>query len=681
MLFEKIFHNLHRKKYLLVIKASAMMLFYTGSPMLVYPQADSLVYRGAYRIGGDLAGKAEYSYRMHQQDTVKNGPFSFQYFIERFREADSVQGIAYRGYFSDNQKHGDWLYNAKQLTISGAAEAENSRIFFAASGTEFIVNTQFTRGKANGFHELIDRTVVDSEPTDTTFYSQLQYENGHVNGQLRGFTADMHVTGQFDEEGFPNGDWIFTHQIDSGRTIEELRVYDHGFFSKHYYKIADEILEIKHIGFDTLARSGLGLLTRFPTNSAYFRALDYTGVVMDTTAFEDIGFVGMQRYISRANAYLQQVFMGPANHEGKNVWTAVDGSDTIGPIRVKISKFAFSEDELLINRENEKVMRETKSLITHFLEDPNTQLGRYANQELAFYYEVLRLFDERIDLISPLITFLADSASEYVDHEAILKHNAVAITYPDTVSYTFQDRAEHRHYPFPPGPANFKTADFNTYLKLVLDHVGNIIREAEKAGLNHRAESDLHESEKTLVALRDSISRHFADTSQAEDYNALHRDISGPVLAYIESAFQAYGAMSTYQRILSVDSVAACFQQFLDLYGQLVTQHTKLVSLDAEYMRSVWNAYTFTYMEERVKERLYTAFDQVMLPHLWHVFKTNLGCEGMSQQLAAIDELLARMAALRLQDTRQLEQQIRRSPKEAQAYLALLELKGGAYGQ
>lgn len=661
------------------LRISCLLVIFSAMTSLSDLQAQEVpfVFRGEYPINDSLVGQAVYSYRLDQQDTVKNGPFTFQRFIERYDEIDSVKGIVYQGNFADNLKDGAWQYGAKELTISGAATARESRIVYEASGGEFLVNTNFNAGKAHGFHELVTREIIDSEPTDTSFYVRLQYEEGHVGGHLTGFTNHMNVEGQFDGEGFPNGDWVFNHQVEDGRTIQEIRHFDHGLFSRHYYKTEDELLEIKRIGFDTLTQSGLGLLTRLPADSAYFRALDYTDVVMDTETLAKVeDFGGAQRYLSRANAFLQRVFMGPADHLGKNVWASLEGSDSIPPISVKISKFTFSDEEIFLNKENNKVLRETKSLITHFFDDPNTQVGKYADSELGYYYQVLEIYNERLDLLSPLITFLADQASEYVDHKAILQHKAADIVYPDTVVYEFQDEVAQRHYVFPPDLTTFSIAHINEHLTMVLEDVSSAISQMEETIEEYQAESNLKIAQGELVLLRDSVFYLFSHVDTSLQYNALHGKLRESVQANVESAFKSFSAMDPYHRILAVDSLKVCFQHFSRLYYQLVSQQDRLDELDREYTRSVWNPYTFTYMEERVKERLYTAFEEILFPYLWDEFESNLTCGDLPTGLQRIDGLLDRMAELRLQDTRELERSIRKSQKDPEAYLSLLGLKG-----
>lgn len=633
-------------------------------------------YQGRYVLRDSLVGVADFEYRLQQGDTIKDGRFIFRHFVEHYRETDSIHGLVLDGNFRNALKHGPWKYAFRRYAVAGEAQTTGGQIVYDASGTEWLINANFHNGRAHGDYELVIRRIAESRPVDTSFYSKVHYHDGHITGRLIGFTRNMRVEGQFDEEGFPNGDWLFTHRTGSGRSIQELRHYDHGFFSKHYYKLDDHLLEIRHIGFDTLAKSGRGLLTRFPATRAYFRALGYTNVVMDTTAISGvIDIDSSQQYISRANEFLERVFIRPAGYRDSNVWHGAGGSDPVPPIRVKVSKFSFSEAETYLNQSNERLLTEVQSLIDDFFDNPNTEMGRFTNEDLSRYYEVLSIYRDRLNQIAPVIRFLADEASEYVDHDAILAHNAVDIHYPDTVRYAFQNEKLSSRHPFPPAPTAFNAGTLNEHLTSVFDDVSAIISRMEGTLDDYQAQSDLKEKERKLVSLRDSVIQRFNNATQRGDYNQLHREMRDSVQRFIDTSFKEYAALDIYQRLLAVDSLQHCYSEYLGLYHALVDYNSRLEQLDQQYTRSIWNPYTFTYMDERVKERLYRAFEETVLPYVWENARRQLSCDGLSTRLNPLEQLLNRMAELRQEDTKTLENHLRKSRNDVHKCLELMGLR------
>lgn len=662
--FRKLFRNRH------------FYIFIFCLTVAISSVAQQRQYSGNFRLPGAEQGTAVFDYYLLGGDTVKNGNFRFQQFIEHFQDSDTIRGFVLNGAFQHNIKNGSWRYVSRNFTISGNPQALDARVVYDVTGQEFLINSNFEEGRAHGVYEILDRALVESQPLDTSFYARFGYRNGAVSGGLAGSTNDLQAEGQFDDEGFPDGDWIITHLSDTLPRTIEIRRYDHGFFSKHFFQIDDDLYEIKHIGFDTLARSGSGLLTRLPVTSTYFRALDYTNIVMDTMAIRQFFDHGdFQQLISRTNHFLERVMVNPAFHGGENVWTKIEGSAPIQPMRIKISKHSFSAEESSLNKSSERYLTEALSLIRNFLNNPNVQIGRFSQEKLAFHVKLLELYESRLTALSPVVHFLADEASEYVDHNAILRHNEVDISYPGQVIYDFGDAPKTGEYTFPPAIDSFTIHQINMHLELVFEDVNKLVGESAPYLEQLMVQSNLNDKEQLLIQQKDSVLNIFADMGSSDAYRGLHRDIRTSVEEQIDRTFKSYSALSSQRRLLEIDSMARCYEQYLEVYDKLTDFDNRLREIDIEYTRSVWNAYTYTYMEERVKERLYRAFEEVILPHHIHRLMSHRSCDHLYQDMDRIDRLLRRMMALRMEDTKNLERQLRRAPKTVEAYLAILGLE------
>lgn len=639
----------------------------------LHSQSSRQMFEGKYKAFDSVSGSAVFEYRLIDQDTIKDGQFSFQHFIEHYQQTDSIYGFELNGNYSHDVKNGPWQFVSRNIAITGNVKASGSQVLYDASGREYLVSALFENGVVNGDYIFLQRRIEASNPVDTFFYSRTSYSNGTITGSLEGFTDRLKVRGQFDNDGFPDGNWFFLHKTDDGY-LEEIRYYDHGFFSRHYYKINNRLVEVKHIGFDTLAKSGRGLLTRLPATDTYFRALDYTNIVMDTSAISrHVNTDSSGRYISRANAFMKKVFMHPGRYNSIDIWREVGQNNPVPPIRIKISKFSFTEEELLQNRDNEKLLAEIQSLLEAFFKNPNTETGRFNNRELGKYYSVLDIYRSRINSIAPVINFLADSASEYVNHDAILQHNAVPIVYPQRVEYTFENEEISDVYNFPPSLSAFKSESLHKHMTIVFEDITSVVKHIESAFSEYQAQSALTVAESRLIALRDSVIHLFSD-SITNAKNRLITSIKPAATMEIERSFKLYAASPVMVRLRTIDSVEYCFAGYADMYATLIHFQDLLREIDQEYTRSVWNAYTYTYMEERVKERLYNVFDREVFPHMWKELEANLSCDKLSVALYNIDRLLQRMLELRMEDTKDLERKMRRVKRDMAAYITLLNL-------
>lgn len=673
--FFMLFYEADFRKYLFCFTLLSVVFLATSS---VLAQESPSRYEGKYVYADSIWGNAVYQYRTEDRDTIKQGEFTFESVDERFEEEHTVSGISVSGNYADNLKEGAWEYTHQELTLTGMAKLRGSTIGYDANGTEFLIHANFQRGKAHGDYEMVQRRVAQSKPTDTLFYAKLQYQNGESTGSFSGFVPGMEVTGQFDEEGFPNGDWLIAHHSDSGENMEELRRYDHGFFLKHFYKMDDDLVEIKHTGFDTVATSGLGLLTHIRARPAYFRALDYTPIVMEHVAEDEAQEIlpldTVQAYIVEANAFLERVFVRPAIYREKDVWKAAGGSESVLPTKLKIREFSFSPEVSSLNQDNEILLRETQTLIQSVIENPNMEVTRFADQEVGFYYEVLGIYLQNLEQAKPVVDFLADIASEYVNHDEILAHNVRQISYSGTVEYPYQDSIRTRPYTFPPALTATDTRALNEHLKLVYADVNTILSQLENAVKGYEVKSELMTNEQELISLRDTVIRVFNNTDSNDTYNELHESVRDSVRHFVERSFAAYAEGDSYQRISRVDSIQRCFSYFLKFYEELSIYHENLDKLEQEYIRRVWNPFTFTHMEERVKKRLYDAFEEEIFPYLWKDVKSNISCGRLPGKIQNLKTLLERMAELRWQDTKALERELRRARNDVPRYLEILDL-------
>lgn len=673
--FSMFFDEIYVKKYLLYFLLSLTTFAVAHSTIAQeYPAH----FEGKYIYADSISGNATYQYRMEGGDTIKHGAFTFESIEERFEDNHSVEGISLQGYYHNNLKDGAWHYAHQRLALTGTATLRGSNIGYNANGTEFLVNAYFQKGKIHGDYEMVKRTVVQSNPADTLFYAKLQYVNGQTTGTFLGFTREMEVTGQFDDDGFPDGDWLFAHRSDSGKKMQELRRYDHGFFSKHFYKMDDGLVEIKHTGFDTVVRSGLGLLTHLQANPTYFRALDYTPIVMEHATIDKgqsiLPLDTVQAYIVQANAFLERVFIEPAVYRGKDIWKEIGGSESVAPVKLKIRQFAFSPEESSFNQDNEKLLNETQSLIYTVIDNPNIEVTRFADQEVGFYYEVLEIYRKNLEQASPVVHFLADTASEYVDHNAILSHNVRQISYPQAVEYRYHDETQTREYTFPPELIATDTRVLHEHLKAVYSDVENIVKKLEGAVQDYEVQGELTQKERELISLRDTVIRLYNNTDSNDGYNALHESLRENVQYFMERSFADYAKQDGFQRVTKVDSMQNCYRYFLTTYEALIGYQETLEKLDREYTRRVWNPFTFTHMEERVKSRLYNAFENLLLPYIWEDIQANVSCVALPYKLRNVDRLLKRMIELRWQDTKEMERKIRRARNDVHTCLEILDL-------
>lgn len=179
------------------------LILFILSAVVQFGSAQTLkTYRGLYE-----GGQATYTYYENENgERVKHGKFTFN-------KHDSNFGFSYKvsGSYKNNMKDGQWTYNLKGLEIS-----------------KIVIN--FTDGDMNG---PISRTYYsrDGKVRRTECY---QMKNYRVTGIVKDAeekslfnSVPWTLTGQFDDDGYPDGIWTKNY-ITDGNIFIDTEKYIHG---------------------------------------------------------------------------------------------------------------------------------------------------------------------------------------------------------------------------------------------------------------------------------------------------------------------------------------------------------------------------------------------------------------------------------------------------------------------
>jgi hypothetical protein len=113
-------------------------------------------------------------------------------------------------------------------------------------------------------------------------------------------------------------------------------------------------------------------------------------------------------------------------------------------------------------------------------------------------------------------------------------------------------------------------------------------------------------------------------------------------------------------KIENLELLNSCFKSFIELYEVLDEFPKQQKELDSLYTRTVWNPFTYTDMDEVVKERIYNAYNKVLFPHLMNEVENQISCETIDKILHDIPAVIERLKQLRNEDTKDIEKELRR---------------------
>lgn len=638
----------------LIKHATLLMLFLSVG---LYAQKEGSVADVPFTLKGDtVSGKASYEFTISKKDTVINGSFSFIKVLEKSSLKNGVNAVSFEGTFEKGQKNDAWTFSNKQLFPGETFVIDDYSVKFPANGEEFLIHGNFDRSRANKEWKVIRHRLTFGAPSDTTHMSRAAFSGGHISGAFRAQINGVDINGSFNSKGELDGRWTVIHKEEEWK---DERVYNNGFLMHHTVTKDDEEYAIKHIGLrdhDTATdQSALSYV-------AYNRDIFAFSQMLDSTLSDSLQ-KRIRKDAFKASELCAQSLQSFTHLDSFDVWGSLPGKNSIQTGVITVNNYPLSEQERenidLINQKNDTLRSEIK----RFFRQPQIELGKHGSEEFAFYHAVLGEYKKRLSLLDSINKNLQKEALTHFHRDSILRFIVPSVDFPPNVVFEFNESQTKKDHAFPKGIAPYKCNidSIHRFFKSALDDVRNSVQKTDDMIRRLEKQTALSEYEETLVDKRDSAVALFQEKKDSKRYNDFHAQFEPAVTSLLENRFKEYARLELEEREDSIDYYLRCFDEVIELYDALADLPRKLNRVDDLYIKTTWNPHTMTDMDERVKERLYNAYENDVFPELIERAINGLSCASIREDIKRIDTLYRRMVAMREEDTRDREKAMRRA--------------------
>lgn len=666
----------HCANSFLVVTACYICLFLVF-PLSIFSQDNFItVKEGNFQLTPHLMGSANYSYFIDKSKRIYQGPFYFNSSKTDSSESNLVNGIEISGFYKDGLKNDSWTVSKMQLQNDGdgiAIREPKYAIINTTSGMDIRVQAMFDNGEANGKWSAgnfeIDKGVV----VDTLFFAEANFAKNQFVGALISKRKKDEIKGLFDDNGFFNGVWVFTNQ---NGLIREERVYSEGVLVDHTIRKNGIEYHLEHVGLDYSAVSDTFDLSIVEMNKDYFDILVQTNMKDASSKGSMLSVKESNDIIRSSNEFLKKSLTSFSEDGEIDFWGDTDGSSKLFLPKLKVKKFPFSMKEKEIITNALLKLDESEKVIKDYMSDPQVEISRNAYQDVALFYEIFKISEVELNKIKNIFKSLNTPAYEFINREDVFKSLLMHINYPKVVSYEYAGNKVEDSVAFPLN-RSINSLSIESLYEHVLQlnsFIGQKQQKIQPIVERNRKQAQIADKEALLVAYKDSISVMYTNQHTLEDFNYYHQLFGDDIIKVTERRFAKYGSKPVNERIEKVDEVLACFDYLKsDMFDELIALNKKIDRLEEVYTRTVWNPFTFTDMDEIVKERVYDAYKDILLPFLITDFENSLACENVEQKMKNFDLLCIKMRELREQDTKDLERSLRRV-SNPQSILVLFEL-------
>lgn len=612
---------------------------------------ETLEYNGTYTLSQQLEGRAAYTYILKNGDKLKDGSFLFTLNLEDSIDVEYKEKYQLKGKYKDDQKVDDWEFLFSSLRPEDDEYIEDYYIKETATGEVFRINSNFKNGLPDGQWKTLAINIENSVATDTFYYSSAEFQEGSFINNIQVQNKTHQLVGEIDKNSFLHGEWIVFHN-DSSNTIIEYRKYDEGILLSHNIEIDNSKYNLMYTGIGDVDNDED--LTEIPIDDTYFEILKFAGLgAIEPSSISKEVLHNIQK--STQNL-ISDAFNNFSKFNGYTIW---DSNNEFKLPKARVKKYPFNDEDKAAIDESKKIIEETKSYFDNFLNVAQVEISKNGNDTIAKYYEVYTHYKKAFSEIKTTFTELQKPALEFLNRSSIIPKIFEGTTYPNEITYEINDKQSEVSYDFPKSLIAEETTINSIFsqLKSIKGDLKRIDAKVQPILKKEEQRADLANDEKELVEKRDSIIDKFSNKS---DLNEFQKKVSTEVVSYVEREFKFYAQQSLDKRVETLSYTLDCFDQFLELYDQLEKAPKHVEEIKESYTRTVWNPFTMTDMDEIVKERVFSAYQDYLLVYFTDELEKHINCDDVENKMLDLFGLFKRMKELREQDTSELEREIKR---------------------
>jgi len=567
-------------------------------------------------------------------------------------ENNFIQQVSIKGDFSKGDKNGKWSYQLISLSPTTSQRIEGYNVVQLGTGKELSINASFEEDKATGKWSVFENLITNSKVKDTTYKAEVHFMNNYFTGKLKSSLDTIKLEGFIDDHGYIDGEWSIT----IGEK-KEIRQYKHGVIIKHLIISQKDTIEINHFGLEEDLEEEW---EEMPLGSTYFDIILESSTISKNGKEKENSYSKM---IQTSNLYLDKTIRSFLFHDKKHIWSIGNDESLILSPKIKVKPYLLTSEEKKQLKKSESLIEEINKSLNDFLKDPQVEINKHAFEELAKYFEAYSIYKVEVKKIETLISLLRSPAFNYINRDKVIPYLFEGTDYPNVLTFEFENKKKEFSINFPKN-----LSQQNATIASLYEHLESIKQKlVEKKNVvnpiieRNKKRIEIAEKEELLLMKRDSVKTLFANESNKDRYNNYHRRFKDAVINYTSKKFKEYASKDIEERINITDQVIFCFETFIDLYSILESLPEMEEDIKERYTRVVWNPFTFTDMEETIKERVFNAYKNILFPYVLEDLEDNITCEKLDVRVNNFTVLNERMKTLVNQDTKELERHIRKA--------------------
>lgn len=655
--------------------ALLFLLGFLGAVSLAAQQPRS--FQGEYALGA-RKGEARFAYRMAGQDTVMEGAFQWQSSDLEDLRRRSFTYWQLQGRMKKDLPTQDWSLRRGLYKPEGQGNLQERTFVLPLSGEEWLARGAWSKGQARDEWSVLDLRIDSSAVSDTLLQSVFHFAEGQATGSFHLESTGAHWQGQISSQARPVDTWRWKGE----RKGEDGRldwVFDQGELQQLLYYAPSEASP------DTLYQrpppsQGEDEFRSLAMNQRFFTWLRIMNEAQQgESASSSFGpLAGDSAAWDAAGQAWELWKRGLAAYERVDSLMAAlaEVKINIRP-QAQVRYYALDEGQEQMLADLRDSRNRIDSLQNAILQNAQVKLQGLSHPGVAWYRKgvdtLRRHFGGKLDSLG---NYLRLNLLEYLppaSRARLLKvpREDLSLRWSSRPQGAWHQRSwsqsiERKNDATPLG----RLSDYARALEKALLRMNDSIQ--------HRLQQKARAQ--ALVQLEDSLMQRWEDYRGVLDSLQLQaqppvqeKELWQAFLRYGRQELEQYSALEDYeQQRQEAQRLLKCLDH-AEAWARAIAQlPSKMAQIENVYTRQVWNPYTYTDMEEQVKERLYLAYRKILIPYYLERARESQDCNTMERYQGELTRLHERMLDLREERTDRLERKIKRR-EQAPEILELLE--------
>ncbi len=611
----------------------------------------NLLYDSIVNIDGELY-HGKFEYYINKKDTIYNGSFDLTQQIEEISNNNSFSISSVKGEFNKNTPVEEWIIRKGEFTPTERGALKDYSYTFKINGNELLTRGFYNNGNKLGPWEIYEWEIANSTIQDTLLYGKIPYDSNSISGEINFFNRGQYLNGSVQNQ-LADGSWLFYTTDGNGnkKLTKEWQFRNNILVKKLLYQNGQELeLEVGNSANSSV------IIEEMQISKKYFSIIDLQSSINNPELYKKYD----------QSKRVESLFFKIINElKGVDSIFYPISNDKITPhLKAKIQRIPYEDEEKKLLTAIQENANKSSDLIRVLQEDVQVNLAKLSTSQVAFYISTAEAIQQRFlsDILN-IIYHFEEGNMEYISRELLIELGADISNKLEVKQY-FNDDSSTVNYTFKNYNVDEKsnatkklkvfTDDILLELNTIKDSIDSYVQEI-------KMEEDLSEIESVLFRKYEEM-KTLADSLISEQNNDIAGfDVKEAVIDYLDETLKYYsGLASTEEKNQAIEYTLKCLSNTENLIKTLEKAPENYYTIRDAYTREVFNPYTYTNMQEKIKPGIYKSFEEDILPAVYGKIKS-MNCKNLESYTKNFKILFEGMLTLLQKETDKLERKVKRA--------------------